>query len=743
LVSVIGRPTRRLEGREKVSGATRYTADLEFPGLLHVHLVLSPLPSAKVSRIDTSAARSVDGVVEVVTAADLPETDVAGPERPLALDRVFYVGQPVAAVIATSEAAAHDGAAAVEVDYEAIGIVADALTAMRDESPLVLDVVEEASEEDASMHGAASAAESEPAVRPRNVTGVASLKRGDVVASLAASDVTVRGTYSVAAVHHVALEPHVSVIRPEPDGGFTIWAPTQGQFVVRDEVAKVLELPPHKVRVIPMPVGGGFGGKVLLLEPLLALLARRQGRTLRLLLTRQQVFGVARGAPAAEFELEIGAKRDGSLTGLRARFHYDNGASAGWHAGISSSFLGGTYLWPSFEILGYEVSTNKTPVEAYRGPGAPQSYFALETAMDELSQKLGMDPIELRLRNAVKEGDQDSDGEPWPRIAFVECLEEARRHPLYSAALGPGEAIGVAAGSWGGGRTPAAAGCRVEPDGTLSVVIGTVDVSGATTGLAMIAAEAFGVSVDRVRIQTADTSVAPFGPLAAGSQTTYAVGGAVYEAALEARRQLLEIATEELEAAPEDLELIDGRVAVRGVPERFVEITKLVALGTEFGGRYRPIDASGRAAVSAASPVFTVHIARVKTDPETGAFQVTGYAAIQDVGRSINPPEIEGQVHGGVVQSLGRALGEQMVYDADGQLRSGSLLDYELPTADQVPAIDARIIEVPSAVGPLGLKGVGEPPAIPGGAAVANAVSRGTGVRVRSLPIDRSLLVKS
>src|SRR5581483_8064092 len=554
----------------------------------------------------------------------------------------------------------------------------------------------------ASMHGAGTESEAEPVEKPRNVSSVASARRGDVAAALAASDVVVRGTYDLAGVHHTPLEPHVSMVRPEPDGGFTIWAPTQGPFAVRNEMAKVLDLPAHRIRVVPMPVGGGFGGKVTLLETLLVLLAARSGQALRLVLTRQQVFAMARGAPAAHFELELGAKEDGTLTGLRAKFHYDNGASAGWHGGITTSFLGGTYKWQAFEATGFEVSTNKTPVEAYRAPGAPQSYFALESAMDELAQKLGMDPIELRLRNAVREGDLTADGSPWPRIGFIEVLEEARRHPLYTGELAPGEAVGVAAGSWGGARTPSAAGCRVEPDGTLSILIGTVDVSGATTGLALIAAEAFGVPVERVRIESGDTGVAPYGPVAAGSQVTYSVGGAVHEAAREARRQLLEIATEELEAAPEDLEITDGRVQVRGVPDRFVEITELVTLSTDFMGRYRPIQASGRSAVQSASPQFTMHIARVKADSDTGAFQITGYAAIQDVGRAINPPEVEGQVHGGVAQSVGRALGEQLAYDDDGQLRTGSLLDYEIPTVDQLPEIDVRIIEVPSPVGPLG-----------------------------------------
>jgi len=740
-VAVGGLGLRRKEGRGKVEGSTRFTADLDLPGLLHVQLVLSHLPSARIRGVETGAARSAPGVVAVVTGADLPDVEAAGPDKPLAVDRVFYAGQPVAAVIAESESAAADAAALVEVDFELLPFVADAERAMRDEAPIVLEAGADGSEGDASMHGAATESESEPVQRPRNVSSVATFQRGDVAAGLAASDTVIKAIYRIAGVHHSFIEPHVSMVRPEPDGGVTIWAPTQGPFAVRDEIAKVLDAAPHEVRVISMPVGGGFGGKVTLLETLLVLLARKVRRPLRLTLSRQQEFLMGHPAPGARIDLELGAKRDGTLVALRARYHYDNGATGGWHAGITGSFLAGTYRVPNFEVTGYEVSTNKTPTDAYRAPGGPQAYFALESAMDELASELGIDPIELRLRNASREGDLNADGSNWPRIAMIECLEAARRHPLYAAPVGPGEGVGVALGAWGGARSPAAAGCRVEPDGTVSILIGSPDISGSSTGLALIAAEAFGVSPEKVRVVIGDTSFAPQGPMAAGSQVTYSVGGAVWEAALEARRQLLEVATEELEAAPEDLDIVDGRVTVKGVPDRFVEITKLVTLSTEFMGRHRPINATGRSAVQSASPAFTVHIARVRTDPETGAFQLTGYAAIQDVGRAINPPEARGQIHGGSVQSVGRALGEQLFYE-DGQLRSGSFLDYELPTVDQVPLIDVVLVEVPSPVGPLGAKGVGEPPAIPGPAAVTNALARATGIRVREVPVDRSKLIR-
>jgi CO/xanthine dehydrogenase Mo-binding subunit len=740
-MSVIGAGRRRLEGAEKATGATRFTADLEVPGLLHVHLVLSHVPSAVIRSIDTGAARSAAGVVDVITGADLPELEIAGQDLPLARERVFYVGQPVAAVIAESTTAAADAAALVYVDYEELTPVVDTASAMREGTPLVIES-SDVDDSGAGIHGVSGAGDSAAEDRPPNVTDVAHLERGDVGAALTSSDVVVKSTYRIAGVHQGFIEPHVSMVRPEPDGGLTIWSPTQGPFAVRNDVAQLVGIQPHKVRVVPMPVGGGFGGKVELLEPLLALIALHVKRPVRLALTRSEEFLVGHPAPGATFDVELGARKDGTMLALRARYHYDNGASAGWHTGGTASFLAGTYRIPNFDIEGFEVATNKTPVDAYRAPGATQAYFALEGAIDELALKLGMDPIELRLRNVSREGDPTAGDGNWPGIASVECLEEAKRHPVYAAPLGPDEAVGVALGSWGGARSPAAAGCRVEPDGTVSILIGSPDISGSSTSLALIASEAFGISPDRVRIELGDTATAPTGPTSSGSQVTYSLGGAVFEAATEARRQLLEIATDELEAAPEDLEITDGRVAVKGAPTRSVEITELIRQSSEFMGRHKPVHAMGRSAVRRASPMFTVHVARVRVDRETGAYQLIGYAAIQDVGRAINPPEVIGQIHGGAVQALGRALGEELVYDDGGQLRSGSFLDYELPAADQLPNIDVKLIEMASPVGPLGAKGVGEPPAIPGTAALANAVSRAFGVRVRSAPIDRWSLVR-
>jgi CO/xanthine dehydrogenase Mo-binding subunit len=634
-------------------------------------------------------------------------------------------------VVAETEAQAADAAALVGVEYEPWPAVLDPFQAMEEGAPVVLD--RSGGEDDAGAHGVGPAGAG-LAGRP-NVTAHLQLRQGDPGGALTAAAATVSGRYALPAVHQGFLEPHVALVRPDDDG-LTVWTPTQGQFLTRKMLAAQLGLPVSRVRVEATTVGGGFGGKVLLLEPLTALLARLVGRPVRLALTRTEEFLVGRGGPGATIDLELGAAADGTLTGLRARVVFDAGAGRSGLGGMALNLLGGTYRVPNYDLEAFDVATNKTPVAAYRAPGAVQAYFALESAMDELAHRLGLDPIEFRLRNASREGDPRPDGQRWPRIGLVECLEAARRHPLATAPLGEGEGLGVAVGGWGGGREPAAAGCRVEPDGTLLLQLGSVDITGTDTTLAMIAAETFGVPVERVRIERGDTANAPYAGMAGGSKIVYTVGPAVQLAAAEALRQLLEIAAEELEAALEDLELEDGRVRVRGVPGRSRGIGELAELGAQFMGRYAPVQGQGRSVVTQQSPMFTVHLARVRVDPETGAWRITAYAAIQDVGRALNPPEVRAQVHGGAVQGMGRALGEELAWDAAGQLLTTSFTDYGLPSVDQVPEVQVELVEVPSPYGPFGAKGAGEPPAVPPPAALANAIAAACGRRPSRLPAD-------
>ncbi|MGH7904639.1 MAG: xanthine dehydrogenase family protein molybdopterin-binding subunit [Candidatus Dormibacteraceae bacterium] len=740
-MAILGTPRRRVEGAAKVTGATRYGADLRVPGLVHVRLVLSQFAHARLNSIETAAARRAPGVLAVVTGHDLPPLEVPGPDLPLAREEVFYAGQPIAAVIAESDLAAADGAALVEVHYQPLPAVTDVHAAMGWDAPRVLDALASHAEEDAGLHGAVTGAEVTGEDLPPNVTSKVRFRRGDAAAALAGADVVVEGTYLIPSVHQGFLEPHVAIARPEPEGGFTIWTSTQDVFGVRETVADQLKIPHGEVRVVQMPVGGGFGGKFFLLEALVALLAGCVGRPVRLELTRAEEFAMGRGGPGAVIELRLGAARDGSLAGLVASVIDDNGACAGDCAGSICFLMGSTYRLPAFELTGVEVASHKPPTTAYRAPGGPQAFFALESAMGELAERLGADPVELRLRHALREGDLDARGDPRPRIGLVECLEAARDHPLHTATRGPEEGLGVAAGGWGGGSQAAAAGCRLESDGTLTLQLGSVDITGTDTTLAMIAAEAFGISPEKVRVEKGDSGSAPFAGGAGGSKITYTVGPAAERAAADARRQVLEVAAEELEAAAEDLVLADGRVSVRGVPGRGLELGALARLTTQFGSRHAPVHGFGRTAVHRPSPMYTVHLCRVRVDAETGEYALTGYAAIQDVGRALNPPEVEAQVQGGATQGVGRAIGEELAYDADGGLLTGSFLTYGLPTIDQVPEIAVRLVEIPSPHGPGGAKGVGEPPAVPGAAAVANAIADASGVRVRELPIDPSRLV--
>jgi CO/xanthine dehydrogenase Mo-binding subunit len=731
---VIGVSHRRLEGGPKVTGVTRFTADLKLSGLAHARLLLSPLPAGRIVRVNLERAREAPGVLAAVSGADLPDLGLAGPEQPLARERVFWSGQPVAAVVAETEAQAADAAELVEVEYEPLPAVVKPLEAIEEGAPQVLDSGASGLD-DAGAHGVTGGGEAAEQTHP-NVTAQVRFVHGDVAAELARSAATVSRRYVVPGVHQGFLETHLAIARPEPEGELTVWTPTQGTFLTRRTVAGQLGIPLARVRVVPMAVGGGFGGKVCLIEPLVALLARLVGRPVQLALTRSEEFAMGRGGPGAVIDLELGATAEGDLTGLRARVVFDNGAGMGGIGGLAGLFLGGTYRLGAFEVVALDAATNTCPVAAYRAPGAPQCFFALESAMDELAGKVGLSSLDMRLRNASREGDRRPDGQPWPRIGLIDCLEAASRHPVYNEPVGEHEGVGLAVGGWGGGREPAAAGCRVEPDGTLLLHLGSVDISGTDTTLAMIAAETFGVPVERVRVDTGDSATAPYAGMAGGSKIIYTVGPAVQQAAAEARRQLLEIAAEEMEAAVEDLVIEDGQVRVAGVPGRSQDIGRLAEQGAQFGGRYPPVLGQGRHTITKQSPMFTVHVARTRVDPETGEWRLSGYAAIQDVGRALNPPEVAGQVHGGALQGLGRALGEELAYDSDGQLRTASFTDYALPSIDQMPEFAIELLEIPSPHGPFGAKGVGEPPAVPGPAAVANAIYAASGRRMTEMPAD-------
>lgn len=743
MADVIGVPRPRLDAPDKVTGATRFAADAYVHGLLHARLVLSLESHALIRGVEREAALEVPGVLAVLTAEDLPLA-TAGTDRtsePLAREEVVFAGQPVAIVVAESEAAAEDAAELVVVDYEALEPVLDVEEAMRPGAPLARRVEEARDGDDLeSVHAGVDHGDrtAEEESLSENVLGRVSRSSGDVAAALEAGDAVVSGTFRTPWVYQAYLEPQVCTAWLEPGGTLVVSTSTQGSFVTRRELAGAFGLPLERVRVVAEPLGGAFGGKFALVEPLAAGAALALGRPVRLVLTRTEDFQATNPASAQVTELTIGGRRDGTLTGIAARMLVDRGSNAGWGVeGTTSLLLAGPYRWEAHDISGYGVQTNRFTFGAYRAPGAPTAAFALESLLDELAGELGLDPLELRRRNAVVEGDVGISGSPFPVIGAVQVLERIASHPLWSerGSLPDDEGVGVAAGYWPGATEPAAAVCRVDNDGTMTVVTSAVDMSGVDTGFAAIAAAAFGLQPERVRVVSADTATGPYSGASGGSKITYTVGAAVLRAAEAARVKLLDAASEELEIAPADLEVVDGVVRAIGSPDRSITVEDVAAKAQRFGGRYEPIEGHGGSAQRRGAPSVAAHLAHVRVDRETGEIELLRHVIAQDVGRALNPALVEGQMRGGTAQGIGWALFEELAHDEQGQLVTGSFLDYAIPVAERVPEIDTLIVEVPAPDGPFGAKGIGEAPVIAAAPAIANAVAAAVGLRPRELPM--------
>ncbi len=743
---VLGKGRKLTEGMEKVTGRARYSGDMQLPGMLYARPVLSPYAHATIGRIDTAAAKQVPGVVAVLTAEDLPTRERAINSRPsavLAKDRVLFRGQPVVVVVGETEEAARDGADAVEIEYEPLPAVVDMVKALADGAPVIWpDGLPKEGADLTAAHAAVDKETEEKDRAPSNIHAENHFARGDVAQGFAAADVVVERIYRTAIVHQSYMEPHAVVVEPDPvRGSLTIYTGTQGQFMVRDEVARLLSLPQSKVRVVPMTLGGGFGAKYGIVEPLIAAVAHTLGQPVRMVLTRSEDFLTTMPSPASIIELKTGARKDGTLTALQARVILDNGIFPFALGGIVGILLGGYYKCPNVQIDCFEALTNKPQAGAYRAPGAPQATFALESNIDEMARALGIDPLEFRLHNAVETGDLMGNGDPWPNIGLRQCLERLREHPAWRDRNGaPGEGVGIAVGGWPCGMSPAASVCRVDTDGTVRIHVGSVDISGVNSTFNLVAAEILQVSPDQVEIIQGDTQSGPYAGPSGGSQTTYSVAGAVAAAAQEARSQLLKIAADHFEASADDLELKDGHVQVKGVPDRAIALGELASMAQRKAGGPGPIVGQGQAAVEQNAPGFVVHLVRVAVDQETGQVTPLRYVAIQDVGFALNPMMVEGQIHGGAVQGLGYGLKEALVYDEYGQLLTATFMDYDLPKADSVPSIETILVENPSPHGPFGARGIGEPPITAGPAALANAIKDATGVRVTELPIRAETL---
>ena len=747
-VKGVGVSIPRPDGPEKVTGRVQYVADIQPKGLLHAKLLRSPHAHAKIVSIDTSAAKALPGVRAVLTARDIPHLKKKAPTRAhavLAIDRAVFMGQPVAAVAADELAIAEEALDLIKVEYQVLPAAIDPLKAMQPGAPPVADAGTEADTSEALAHSAVAIAKSEAPAKAVNISQQARLQRGDPAKGFAESDHVLEKTYRVPMVHQGYLEPHAVLAEWDRNGLLTLWASTQGSFNTRSEVSDVLGIPENQIRVIPVECGGGFGGKIrALCEPITAVLAQVTKRPVRYVMTRREELQAGMPAPQVIIKLKTGVKRDGTLMAIDAETVIDSGAYSGAVLAVSAVFLGSMYRWPSFDIRGFEVLTHKPSVAAYRAPVAPQTIFAIESHMEQIARDLGLDPVEFRRRHLSKPGDPMVNGQPWQSNGAHEVLSRIAEHPHWKSRKewvaagknGKRRGVGLALGGWLGGLQPTGATVRLNPDGSLAVLTGQVDIAGTNISLAQIAASAYGVDTDLVRITTGDTDTAPMTGLSAGSKTIYTVGAAVLQAAEDARRQTFEIAAAELEASVHDLELVDGKVTVRGMPDKGITLATIGKKGNLYMSKTPPVLGKANPAFSQQAPGFAAQLARLDVDPDTGEVTIHDFVIVQDVGRAINPLGVEGQMQGGAVQSLGIALTEGLMFDDSGRLTNPSLLDYRKLTAADLPNLETIIVEVPSPAGPFGGRGVGEPPIVPAPAAIANAVNDAVGARITELPLS-------
>jgi CO/xanthine dehydrogenase Mo-binding subunit len=747
----VGKPVTRIEGVSKVTGKTVYADDMQLPRMLHAKVLGSPYAHARIKAIHTGKAREHLGVEAVVTAADLPEYKKNASNRRGIIfpdDEVLFHGQPVAAVLASDPHVAEEALALIEVDYEALPPVVDPIAAMAEDSPLVRSPLTDVDRSEERGHVTAGVEQKEAEGKPTNIASQMNFKRGDIEAGLAEADVLVEHTWRSAVVHQSYIEPHSMIADYDASGHLSVWTSTQAPFYISEELSQTLGIPENKIRVTATEVGGGFGGKIYLQELMVAALAMMVRRPVKYIMSRKEDMLAATPAPQAVVELKTGMKSDGTLTALQSRVIYDSGAFPGAPMLPGCLLVGGYYKCLNLDIQGYEVLTNKVSVGALRAPGAHNVTFAIESHMDAMARELGLDPIEVRLKNAVEEGDPLPSGQPYPRIGLKECIDAIAESEVWkrrrNREQGTGNrGVGLAIGGWLGGLQPASAIVCLNSDGTINVTVGSADITGTNTSFAQIAAEVLNVPMEMVNVVTGDTRTAPYAGMSAGSKTTYTVGRAVKLAAEDARRQMLEIAARRLEAAPEELEMRDGVIRLNGSDEKTIDFRRIGRITTGFAAPHAAIVGSGAISTRKMAPGFTAQAAEVEVDTETGEITLLGFAIAQDAGFAINPLSVAGQMEGGASQGLGIALSEEMLYDEQGRLVNGNLLDYRMPTTRDLPPIESIIVEVPSEEGPYGARIVGEPSIVAGAAAVANAVADAIGVRVTEAPITPERVLRA
>ncbi len=744
---VIGTRPVRHDGMDKVTGRALYGADVQMAGLLHGRILRSPHAHALVRGIDASRALALPGVEAVVTSADLSEPGSRIAElgegainvrhlssNCLARGKVLYEGHAVAAVAAVSPHVAEEALKLIAVDYAPLPPVLDVRAAMNDGAPLLHDDL-------------TTESLGKPTGKHSNVARHLRFQKGDVAAGFAAAGVVVEREFHTATVHQGYIEPHNATALWNADGSATIWCSTQGAFTVRAQVAELLQVPLAKIKVVPMEIGGGFGGKIrVYLEPVAAVLSRKTGRPVKITMNRAEVFEGTGPTPGSYIRVKLGADAGGRLTAAEAYLAYEAGAYPGSPVGPGCMCIFACYDIPNILIDGYDVVVNKPATSAYRAPGATNAAFAAETVLDEICERLKIDPLDFRIRNGAREGTRRADGPTYPRIGMIETCEAARDHPHYRAPLGGPAGMpahprgrGVASGFWFNAGLKSSATASVNADGTVSLVEGSTDIGGTRTSLAMQLAEALGLRAEDVKPVVADTDMVGYTDVTGGSRVTFATGWAAYEAAQDVKRQMIARAAQLWDVPADRVAYEDGVLVCQTDAARRLTFKELAARLHATGGTI-----VGRSSVdpTGVGGGFATHVVDVEVDPETGKVTVLRYTAVQDVGRAVHPAYVEGQMQGGVVQGIGWGLNEEYVYDERGHMTNASYLDYRMPTCLDLPMIDTVLVEVPNPGHPYGVRGVGEVPIVPPPAALANAIYRAVGVRMNVLPMSPGRVVK-
>ena len=738
---VVGTRPIRHDGVDKVIGRAKYGADIDMAGMLHGAVARSPHAHARIESLDTRKAEALPGVKAVITVADLPLQEDKIEElgegaanlqhlraNLLADNKVLYHGHAIAAVAATDVHTAQEAIDLIDIEYEVLQPVLTVHEAMKPDAPLLLE-----SQTTQSL-GEDTGAKSNVCTHFRH-------ELGDVEKGFAEADLIIEREFDTATVHQGYIEPQNATALWSADGQITVWCSTQGAFDVRAQTAQILDVPVSQVKVVPMEIGGGFGGKIrIYLEPLAAVLSKKTGRPVKMIMSRTEVLQ-ATGPTAGSFiSCKMGVDKAGKLVAVQADMRYESGSFPGSWAAPGAMCIFAPYDIPHVLIDGYEVLVNKPWTMAYRAPGATNAAFASETVIDELCEQLGVDPLDFRLKNSAKEGTRRADGPVYPRIGHEQCVETARSCDHYATRFnGKHRGRGVASGFWFNVGLKSSAAASVNPDGTVSLVEGSTDIGGTRTSIAMQLAEVLGIAAEDVKPQVVDTDSVGETDVTGGSRTTFATGWAAYQCALDIKAQLIERAATLWEISPDDVVFEDGAFSSSDA-SKTISFGELAGKLGETGG---PL--MGRATVNppGVGGAFAVMIVDVEVDTGTGKVEILRASMIQDAGKAIHPSYVEGQMQGGTAQGIGWALNEEYAYNADGLLTNASLLDYRMPTCLDLPMIETHIVEVPNPGHPYGVRGVGEVPIVPPAAAVANAIYDAIGVRLTTLPMSPGEVLKA